>query len=236
MRFVRETLPSTSDRSMFRSLGFAIAVALPTAAAQAQSVDRNYDGLVAGLAVSRVDLALGDASWSAKMGGQFDLGYRMTQFCPVNLPVLCWQRYAPLQPLRVTAHIAFLATDLRGMDPESDRYAYAHLNFGLRFTYALANEMRPYLTLRTGSHTAETVGAPNEVWNRVGSGTAFGLGLEIPLTPTGRGLDIGFTHSKGNFAEYEFMKTVTPWETKFRAVVFFIGWTGPFTGISLPWQ
>lgn len=221
---------------LHRSLGSAgLAVTLATAG-HAQGPDRNYDGLVAGLGVSRVYLALGDAADYAKMGGQFDIGYRMAQLCLVDVPVLCWQRYAPLRPLRVTAHLAFLATDLRGMDPERDRYAYALLNVGLRMSYALGNDLRPWVLLRTGSHTAETVGAPNEVWNRVGTGTALGVGIEIPLTPTGRGLDVGITRSNGRFTEYEFMKTVTPWETKFRAMVFHVGWTGPFTGISLPWQ
>ena len=170
------------------------------------------------------------------MGVGFDIGYRAEQLCFFNLPGICWQRYDALRPLRLTFHVAFMATDLRGMDPERDTYSYSHLDFGVRATYALANEWRPYLTARMGSRTTEQLGAPNEVWNRVGSGSAFGAGLEIPVSPSGRGLDVGVTFLGGRFTEYEFMKTVTPSELSHRAVSFYVGWTGPFTGISLPWQ
>ena len=218
----------------FGSLGILLALAT-VGSAQARP-DRNYRGLVAGLAVSAVQVEFGDDDSSGKMAMQFDIGYRASQLCVVSLPVVCWQRYPALRPLRVTAHIAFLATDLRGMDPERDEFAFAHLDLGLRFSYALKNDMRPYLTVRSGTRTAEQLGAPNEVWNRVGSGTALGAGVEIPFTPTGRGLDVGVTTLRGRFTEYEFLKTVTPSELKHRAIVVHVGWTGPFTGISLPWQ
>lgn len=216
------------------SLGILLLLATP-ALAQDQ-VDRNYSGLVAGLAVTRVEVEFGDEDPSGKMAGQFDIGYRAAQLCVLNLPGLCWQRYEALKPLRVTLHLAFLATDLRGMDPERDQYAYANLDVGLRFSYALGNEWRPWVTVRTGTRTTEQLGGPNEIWNRVGSGTALGGGIEIPVTATGRGLDLGVTMMTGRFTEYEFLKTVTHSELKHRAFAIHVGWSGPFTGISLPWQ
>jgi hypothetical protein len=221
------------------------AIALGQRAAAAQPADttrqRNYAGLSAGALVSSVWVAFEHEASSGRWGGRLDFGYRIRSLCLEWAPILCWQRSAALAPLRLTPHLSLFATDVRGMDVDRDKYAYAVVDKGLRVSYALpgTRELRPYFDVMSGKRTAERrAPAPlvRRVWNYTGGGSALGIGLEIPVARSGRGLDVGVTWIRGRFTQYEFLKADSAADVRHRAVAVHVGWSGPFSGISLPWQ
>lgn len=200
---------------------------------------RNFGGLFAGAAVSSTWVSFGDDDASGRWAVRLDFGYRFRELCLPWLPVLCWQRVTALAPLRLTGGVTLVATDLRGMDPVRDRYAYANVDLALRASYTVqwGRELRPYVEMRRGTRTAELVSPTgSETWNYSGPGTAIGAGLELPITPTGRGLDLGIVSSRGRFSQYEYLGDPTGVDLPHRALIVHLGWSGPFSGISLPWQ
>jgi hypothetical protein len=199
--------------------------------------DRDYKGLWAGAAVASTWVGIGDGETSGRWGGRFDFGYRARQVCINWMPLLCWQRVSWLKPLRLTGGLTLFATDVRGMDPERDDYAFSNVDFTARASYPSVGEKRLYVEARRGTRTAELL-APNrtETWNYSGSGVTLGWGIEIPITPSGRGLEIGVTYGKGRFTKYEFLELEYPADLAYRATVVHVGWSGPFSGASLPWQ
>lgn len=217
-----------SGRHAFRRRTWSIRVALCCAqmclaaasvAAQSSAASPRESGLHAGLAFGGADVSFGDAPGETHMAWRVDFGWRWK-----------WKAIA------ITPKAGLISTHLRGMDPIGDSFAYANVDVALRVTALPRWRIRPYAEVRRGTHTAERLDANADVLNYSGTGTAFGAGLEIPLTPQGRGLEIGFNMARGRYDDIELRRTHTPADLRSRSVSLFVGWSGRFTGISLPWQ
>jgi hypothetical protein len=177
-------------------------------------------GLNAGVLLGVSSVAFGDGSDDRHFSWQLDFGYR------IRMP---WG-------IRVTPKVLLLATHLRGMDVNRDAFAYSTLDVGVRATYA-RGRVRPYVEPRRALvRTAELPESRSDVLNYRGGGTAWAFGVEVPLAPSGRGLDLSVAIARGRFTEAERAAVQQPVSLRNRAVSVHVGWSGPFTGISLPWQ
>jgi hypothetical protein len=203
----------------------------------AATKERNHYGLSAGAAAASTWVGFDGGGETQRGAGRLDLGYRFPHACVSWLPLLCWQRIDALRPLRLTAGLTFVATDVRGMNPANDRYAYSNVDFGLRASYPVIGPMRVFVEARQGKKTAELV-APDSanVWNYYGNAVTTGAGVEIPITPRGRGLEVGVSRARGRFDTYEYLEDLFPADRAHSAWMVHVGWSGPFTGVSLPWQ
>lgn len=197
---------------------------------------RNFHGLTAGIAVARTSVGFAGGSATSKGGARLDLGYRFHEICRSLIP-LCWQRVSWLKPLRLTGGITLIATDIRGMDPDKDTFAYSNVDFGLRASYAQSRRLRYYGEFRIGKKTAELL-APDRLtmWNYAGTAKTMGAGIELPWFDSGRGFELGVSWTKGRFTTYEYFEEEFAANLSHSARVIHFGWSGPFTGISLPWQ
>lgn len=182
-------------------------------------------GLDAGAALGGVGVSFGDEDSSSHFTYRLDIGYRFRI------------GRGRLERLRLTPKLSLTATHLRGMDPAKDEFAYSSLDLGVRATYASRRRFRPYVEPRRGiTQTAERLDGASRILNYRGTGTAWAFGVEIPLAPSGRGVDIGMTFTRGRYTETEYQEILKPADLRHRAYSLHIGWSGPFTGISLPWQ
>jgi hypothetical protein len=185
-----------------------------------------YSGLVAGVALTNASLSMGDSSLGRKAGLSLHIGVR---FCG-----LCW---AGVRDLQVTPLIAFMVTDFGGMNPDYETFGTSHLDVGADLSYRVASRLRVFGTVRTGKRTAEVV-EQGKVVNYAGSGgSAFGGGIEIPIIrASGRGIRLGFTSLSGQFDSREYRRVVDTVAVDYSSRVYYVGWSGGFTGIDLPWR
>ncbi len=195
----------------------------------------------AGVAWSPVSVSFDDARAQTEKGLWVHFGVRMSPFA-----VVCGDApsgfCSELSAITVTPHVAYGATHLRGMNPESDPFAFSTTDAqSIQVSYELTKRIRPLFVMRRGRSTAELFENGDYV-NYWGSATNTGFGFEVPITPRGRGLEITFLHSVGAFDTKETrdraqkVKTIGPANKSFRAVALQVGWSGPFSGVSLPWQ
>jgi len=171
------------------------------------------------------------------VGVRFDEGevtWRPSYRLELGLRFPVWHA-GPLRAVRLTPKIALDATHLSGMDPATDRYGYASVDVAVRATYAMWR-IRPYVETRMGSQCAERADTAREILDFNGAGRGFGVGLEIPMSKSGRGLELGVTIRTGKFDRFEFHNIDSPADIHNRAITFHLGWSGRLTGISLPWQ
>ena len=67
-------------------------------------------------------------------------------------------------------------------------------------------------------------------------------GHALPLVGSGRGIEFALLRSTGTFDTQETRtpdrsaKVVSSANLPYRAVMYQIGWSGPFTGVSIPWR
>lgn len=226
--------------------GAALGAALMTGTAAAQAPDvikarGDSAGLFAGLAWSPVSLEFGAASAERQSAVAIHLGYRFLAFgwlCK-GKSGLC----GALAPLTLTPQVGYGATHVLGMKAPGDSYAFSFIDLpGLTATYPLGRKVRVSLIGRMGTHTAERF-ENGDVVNYWGSGErTLGIAVEVPLVASGRGLEIALLRMRGTFDSMETLnpqrtsKVIVPVSVSYRATLLQIGWSGPFTGISLPWQ
>jgi hypothetical protein len=122
------------------------------------------------------------------------------------------------------------------MNTATEPYAFSSVDVGPTLSYHLARRLRVYAFGRTGKHTAEFED-DGAVWNYAGGwGTAAGLGIEIPITREGRGLDLSVQWLQGRFGSRERLGELQPnVSVHYDAWRGAIGWSGPIT-ISAPWR
>jgi len=190
----------------------------------------------------RVTVNHGQEQTTGGVGVHFGLGVR-------PLARLGGNGFLPktLRRIRLTPHFALTASHLRGIDPAVDSVAFSEFSlFGLRVTYEAVKRLHVFGIMRYGKRSAEVprrVGAALDTDNVWGSAGTYGGGIHIPLTKSGRGLEIAALTSRGDFKWREVVDRVrndhledVPVQIPFRAMWIQIGWSGPFTGASLPWQ
>jgi hypothetical protein len=120
------------------------------------------------------------------------------------------------------------------MDSTTASFAFAHVDAGGIVTFRIARYLRLYGFGRYGGQRAEHLDN-HEIWNYAGSGWATGVGIEVPLTPHGYGIDLGVQLPNGTFTDEERLKVIRGIRIPYRARMFYLGWGGPFT-IDLFWR
>lgn len=181
---------------------------------------RGLTGFVVGGATQ---LSLGGGPAKGRGLGGLRLGWRFA--LPRNAAP--WLRFGP--------EVAFAVTDVGGMDSTSDAFSLGHLDGGLQASARLRPRLRLYGVGRYGKRAIELIDADQQVWNYAGGGYAAGGGIEIPLRPSGRGLDVGVNYLSGRFTRADRLKVYRDIDVAYQAWVFHLGWGGPVT-IGLPWQ
>lgn len=139
--------------------------------------------------------------------------------------------------LHVTPKAGIATTSLRGLADGADGFAYAGLDLAGRVTAARHARVRPFAEAGWGfKQTAEMRALDGRILNYAGKGTRFALGIELPRTREERGFEIGISLTRGRYTAAEFERAWEDVDLRHRAVSVFAGWSGRFTGISLPWQ
>ncbi len=201
-------------------------------------------GPSAGLAFSRVSLAVSNGPSETERLLAMQIGLTLAPFAR-----LCSRRggfCGELSGVRITPQLAFAATHFRGLSPDSDPYSFAYFHLlGGKVSYPLLARLRPFVVFSHGSVSSERFEAVpygNDVVNYIGNGTTSGIGVEIPMVRSGRGFQLSLSRISGRFEERELWdraanaKVFVSANVPFRAYTFQLGWSGPFTGVSLPWQ
>ena len=200
-------------------------------------------GLVAGLMPSRVSASFDQGPSETNGALALFLGARINPAAvwPCRRMDRAWCN--ALTRFTVTPHLAYGATHARGLNPATDSYAFSFLDLpGFKFSYQLLDKLRLSALIRGGRHTAERFAQGDIVNYWTASGKTVGLGFEIPLVGSGRGIEFAMLRSTGAFDTQETRtpdrsaKVVSSANLPYRAVVFQIGWSGPFTGVSIPWR
>jgi hypothetical protein len=211
----------------FKTFLGALLVAVPLVGGAQQRSD--YYWASGGISYSRFEVEMGDAEQSGRNGMTILMGLRICVLCAVRV-----------KRLTLTPGLAYGITDVRGLDVEREPYAFSRLDFGAQLAYTIpATRLRPYVSIWTKpQRTSELPGPQGSVQNYQDKGgvRAYSYGLEIPLTPEGRGLDISVTPIKGVFTEREPLAIPPGGEIPYRGHIISIGWSGPFTGAGLPWR
>jgi len=224
-----------------------VASAMVAATAGAQqpndSTRPKIAGLVAGLMPSRVSTSFDQGPSEPNGALAIFLGARINPAAvwPCRRMGRAWCH--ALTRFTVTPHLAYGATHARGLNPATDSYSFSFLDLpGFKFSYQLLDTMRLSVLLRNGRHTAERFAQGDIVNYWTVSGKTVGLGFEIPLVGSGRGIEFALLRSTGTFDTQETRtpdrsaKVVSTANLPYRAIVFQIGWSGPFTGASIPWR
>ena len=144
-------------------------------------------------------------------------------------------------PLSVTPGLSFNATDVRGLDSLSDTYAFSRLDGNVRIAYRIAQlPLRPYVSVRAVSVRSSELRepAPAGVTNYSGNvaDDRVAYGVEFPHFPGGGGLDVSVTPVKGRFTRSGKQELAPASHVPYHGYMVSLGWTGKFTGSSLPWR
>jgi hypothetical protein len=203
-----------------------LALAFASAAfAQGAPSEEPAIGLNAGVSFGMVAVSFDEADAVRHSSYRLEAG--------VKLPA--W-RHGWLRQLHLTPKLGLHATHIGGMDPDEDTYAYSSVDLAVRASYARWR-LRPFVEFRKGvTQTGERLSGGGRILNFKGAGKGVGAGIQVPISPTGRGVELGISVLDGAFDSYEFEAAVFPAQLRHRAVAFHVGWSGLFTGISLPWQ
>ena len=182
-------------------------------------------GLVAGLALGGARVKVG-ATPDTRSVWNLSFGYRVGRDAG-------W-----LNRVRLTPQLELMATNLRGVDIGSQPFAYASLETSLRLSARMATRLRVFGDISRGLvQTAEVPLPDTRILNYSGSGgRGWAVGFEIPITPQGRGIEVRVHHVSGRFSQYEYQHDITAADMLHSATSVFVGWSGRFTGISLPWR
>jgi hypothetical protein len=218
----------------------------PTSAADTAIRNRSWlqrldATLVAGLFVRPVSLTLEGIDRDRATGLHGEFGLRTTPVAPV-----CGRRTGSicrvLSRITATPHISLGATHLGGIDARAGESAFSTFELlGVRVGYPVTRRIMPYAIYRRGKHSSEQF-ENGDVVNLWGSGSTVGGGIEFPITSLRRGLSIAWTQQRGRFDTIETrdavqnVKVIGAANRSFRATSWQIGWSGPFTGVTWPWQ
>jgi hypothetical protein len=223
----------------------ASAQSVPTstaAAAAPRSWQQRLDAtIVAGAFVRPVSLSLDGVDRKNATGLYGEFGVRVAP-----IAVLCGARPGAsckvLARITLAPHASLGATHLRGIEARTGESAFSTFELlGVRAAYPITRRIVPYVVYRRGKHASEQFES-GDVVNLWGPGTTRGVGLELPFTPLGRGLSIAFTQQRGRFESIETRdvvrnkKVISNTARDYRATSWQIGWSGPFTGVTWPWQ
>ena len=184
----------------------------------------NPTGMVGAVFFAPMTLSRAGTSAGERGGGGLRIGFR------ARLPA-----FVP-NTMRLGLDGAIAITDFGGVNTTKETYAFSSADVGPTLSVRVARRVRTYAFMRTGKHTAEFV-EDGVVWNyAAGLGTATGLGVELPITPEGRGLDVSVQWLRGRFGSRERLGVIEPSATlRYDAWRATIGWSGPMT-ISAPWR
>lgn len=206
-------------------IAYVVLLLLPTAASAQQPDAVEPTGMVGSAFAATTWLSLPQASTKQRGGGGLRIGFRArTSRSPG------WNR------IRWGLDGSVIVTDLEGMNPEKDPFAFSSADVGPALSVRVAGHLRTYAHLRFGKQTME-LAENDQIWNYAAGGAAnLGLGLELPLTPEGRGVDVAIHYLRGEFGSRERLGILeTGTRVRYHAWRVALGWSGPMT-ISAPWR
>ena len=168
----------------------------------------------------RTNVRLADSALAADNALRLEAGYRMRLPLPRSWPMLA-----------LTPHVSLAITDVRGISLGSPKVAFSHVDLGTQLT-ARIGAVRPYVSWRVGKRTIERTerGVPINYW---GTGQAMVSGVEIPLTRSGRGIDLAMTRLSGRLTTRQLVKAEDPASLGISGWLFTVGWSGRFRGTDL---
>lgn len=216
--------PARALRDSSVTLALLLTWMATTASAQGASSPPSQNGLHATAAAGTISVSVDDAAAVRRAIWRLEIGWR---FDPE------W-----LRGVDVTQKLGLGVTGLRGIDPQEDTLGYSSVGFATRAVATRHHRLRPYLEGRWPEwHTAEIAGPSDTVSNYLGRGWSVSVGIEVPITPQGRGLDISLVWSRGRFTSLDTDPDDAPErDVRHTSVALLVGWFGRFTGISLPWR
>jgi hypothetical protein len=180
-----------------------------------------HSGFSGSLGLAPTRFSIGGGEEMGRVGVGATLGVRLRPF-------------SRLPRLRFTPHVAFSATHFAGIG-EDDATAFSSLDAGLRVSYRAGRHLRPFVAVRTGNRFAERMES-GALINYSGSGRGWGAGIEIPVTPLGRGPELALYRLSGRFDTTEAMRREAPVDVEYEAWSVSLSWSGPFTGSTPPWR
>lgn len=187
---------------------------------------------------SALNLGIVSGTFDTGLAGEFGVRSR-------PLTLLCRAATGPfsrnVDRLAIDVHASLGATRFRGIEPRDGERGYSTTELGARAAFRFTDCCTPFVLLRRGKHAAELYEG-GDIVNVWGSGSTRGLGLFVPRTKLGRGVTIAFLWHSGTFTDIETrdqiakVKTIGTTSRPFTARSWQIGWSGPFTGVTWPWQ
>ncbi|MDZ7630253.1 MAG: hypothetical protein U5K74_02550 [Gemmatimonadaceae bacterium] len=197
--------------------------------------------LLASVSVRPVTLTIDALRRGRETGGIGEFGVRLNP-----MAALCGPQ--PRQSCRIVSrltlepHVSLGATHLRGIAARAGESSFATFEIlGIRAAYAVNRYLVPQLLYRRGTHTSEQFEG-GDVINLWGPGSTRGIGLLVPLTTLRRGITVSISEHRGSFENVERRnqvtneKVISTTRRPFTARSWQVGWSGPFTGVTWPWQ
>jgi hypothetical protein len=204
-------------------LALAVLLLCP-AVASAQLDTLNPVGMVGSAFIAPTWLSVPGIATNRRGGGGLRIGFRARTSRSRG-----WNR------IRYGLDGSVIVTDLEGMS-DDDPFAFASADVGPTLSLRVFRRVRSYATWRVGKQTME-LRENGQVWNyAAGFASNVGLGVELPITPEGRGFDVGVQWLRGRFGSRDMPGLLeTGTSVEYHAWRFNLGWSGPMT-ISAPWR
>jgi len=227
-------------------VGALLATAFASPAdAQADSAGRSWVArlspqIVAGAFVRQVTLDIEDEQAASARGLLVQIGLRVTPLAPFcrTAQVGC----AVLRRIWLIPQAGLGGSHLRGIDSAASEGSFATFEvLGAKLGYELAPRFSGYVAGSRGTRSSEQFEG-GDVVNLWGTGASAGIGAEWRLTPLGRGVEVALMRHWGRFRNREGRdplgrdKMVTTIDRPFEAWSIQVGWSGPFGGVTWPWQ
>lgn len=239
-----------ATRHQLRATGVVallLLLSLHASPAQAQSdsarlswLDRLAPRIVAGAFVRQVALDIEDRPAASARGLLLHVGLRVRPLAPFCRAA--GGRCETMRRIALTPQAGLGGTHLRGIDAAPDDGSFATFELlGAKLGYDLGARLSAFVMASRGTRSSEQF-EDGDVVNLWGTGTSAGLGAEWTITPLGRGVEVALVRHWGSFANREgrdalgSAKVVTAVDRPFEAWSIQVGWSGPFGGVTWPWQ
>jgi len=204
-------------------------------------LERLRPALVAGIFARPVSLSIDDVESDPGTGLYAEFGLRLSpiaSLCGAKRNTVC----RITSPITLTPQVSLGATQLLGIQPTAGASSFSTAELmGLRVAYPIGRRIVPFVKFGSGTHSSEQF-ENGEIVNLWGTGSSRSAGVELPLTRLGRGISIAVTQHRGRFVSIETLdtqnnvKVLGPADRPYTAFSWQVGWSGPFTGVTWPWQ
>jgi hypothetical protein len=191
--------------------------------------------VAAGAFVRRVSVDIEGTNAASTQGLLVQAGLRVRPFA-----LFCRTSRCAASRVQITPNFQLGATHLRGITDEPGKGSFATAEAGARLGVLVHSKVVPFVTGAFGTHSTEQY--EGQVANLWGRGASVGVGVALPWTRLGRGLELALVQHRGDFTKREILnaarteKAITDINRSFSGWSLAVGWSGPFTGVTWPWQ